>query len=712
MSRPRRMSKWLWITGFLLLSWFCVQGQIIEFPKKKPPKPAENIFEMREFRPESKSSTLYAPAITFPNINRLPYYYDQNQRDYINRFYRDGDWATLLPTLAEYVSHFGVENFNKDIQLLELLAQAAQENGRDSLAKECYRLVLKHHRGNGVQARKIYDSLTQSERFDYVELQKYYALLDRIQLVDSLRPPEDMGVARLDFVNSEFEDYAPMLSDSDSILYFTTKRSILDTGRRRGLGPKNTENIYFATRNSYGEWDSPQPLLSINSAYNEGSPAVSRDGTLFVFARCNAPDGFGNCDLYMSYWLENERRWSDPVNMGPGINSDQWDSHPNFSPGGDTLFFSSSRLSGFGGADLYFSFRDAKGYWHPAQNLGPYINTLRNEVSPFMHPIEQTLYFSSDGQLVNFGSFDIFKTHQIGQYWQEPKNVGPFVNTAGSEFYFTIDKSASLLYYARAEHNEKYSDIYQPDGNSDLFSFPLAMGAQPAATVRFSGRFEEPTTGEVFKGIIALFDVEKKVPIEPKYIREDGTFEFELIDDRTYVMIVSGENFFRLEELFHLRGDTKIERTLKSIKTIQFESLEFASGSSEILPTMENDLHLLVSFLDENPGFYLRIMGHTDALGDSLSNIRLSQSRADAIRNYILSYGEFAEDRVVALGFGSAYPLIIPEKTPEDRRINRRVEFRLSPDAGLIHSDRYLPPETITTTTEETETTDFDDGGW
>lgn len=703
----------------LLILWSgWAQGQILDKIKEKlslPDKkekteaPPENIFEMKEFEADSKSSTLYAPDITFENINRLDYYYDENQRDYINSFYRDKDWQVLYSALREYVRHFGIENFNRDAKMLELLGRTAQQIGRDSLAAQYYRLFIKHYRGNGVAARRIYDTLTQREQQRYVELDKYYDFIDRVGLVDSLRPPEDLGVATLNYVNSEFEDYGVALSDNDSILYFTTKRSILDTGRKRGLGPENVENIYRAKKNEFGEWDNPEPFFQMNSPYNEGSPTLSRDGKMFVFARCNTPDGQGNCDLYVSYWLEKEGAWSKAINMGAGINSKQWDSHPNFSPGGDTLFFASSRESGFGGADIYFTVRNKDNYWTPAQNLGPYINTVRNEVSPFMHPEQNTLYFSSDGQLVNFGSFDIFKTHQIGAYWQEPKNVGPFINTAGSEFYFTINKEASKLYYSRAEHNEKYPDLYGADGNSDLFSFPLAMGGQPAATVRFSGRFYEETTGKTFEGIIALFDVEKKVPIEPKYIREDGTFEFELIDDRKYLMIVSGENFFRLEELFHLDGDTKIERPLQSIKTVQFESIEFRSGSAAILPSMENDLHLIISFMQEHPEYYLRIIGHTDTEGDPEVNLELSQRRADAIRNYILSYGAFDEERVMAIGFGSAYPLIVPERNESDRRLNRRVEFRLTKDSAAIRSTEYRPLET-----EETETVEStsESGGW
>src|SRR5262245_56187456 len=100
--------------------------------------------------------------------------------------------------------------------------------------------------------------------------------------------------------------------------------------------------------------------------YNEGSACLSQDGKFLFFSRCNAPGTLGNCDLYFAV-LNKDSTWGDVKNLGPTINSTSWDSHPSLSHSGDTLFFASNRVGGFGLSDIYFSVRSAGGDWLPAQ---------------------------------------------------------------------------------------------------------------------------------------------------------------------------------------------------------------------------------------------------------------------------------------------------------------------------------------------------------
>ena len=394
--------------------------------------------------------------------------------------------------------------------------------------------------------------------------------------------------------------------------------------------------------------------------------------------------GYGNCDLYYTQKIDEER-WSAAVNLGPNINGKTWDSHPSLSITGDTLFFASDRQGGFGGSDIFFSVKDKRGKWGKAQNIGPIINTQNNEVSPHLHPLRNVLYFSSDGQMVNFGHFDIFKSYLVGGDWLEPKNIGPLVNGDGSEMYFAIDSKSEYLFYAKSQDGSK---------NLDLFSFPLPMEAQPEAIVRFSGRLLEPSTGEVFEGIVSVIDLDDGIEIAPKYVREDGSFEFDLIDRKRYLLMVQGDNFFRIEEMFEMDGDRSDTLTPKPIidkpivadestatkperKTVTFESIDFGPGSSKLKPEMENNLHLIIDFLVTHPTFQLKVVGHTDSDGDPVANMRLSHERAENIRKYIISYGGLDPDRVKAIGLGDTDPIIKEEIAPEHKKLNRRVEFQL-----------------------------------
>ena len=171
------------------------------------------------------------------------------------------------------------------------------------------------------------------------------------------------------------------------------------------------------------------------------------------------------------------------------------------------------------------------------------------------------------------------------------------------------------------------------------------------------------------------------VEVAPKFAREDGTFEFDLINQRNYLLIVQGDDFFRLEKLFFLDGETQYEGVVERVASkIEFSTLEFANGSWEILPSMHQDLLKVIDFLIDHPSFRLNISGHTDSSGNSMLNLKLSQQRADSIRKYILDNSLINPQRIFAIGYGSEMPIVKDEQTDEDRRLNRRVEFEIYRD--------------------------------
>ena len=247
----------------------------------------------------------------------------------------------------------------------------------------------------------------------------------------------------------------------------------------------------------------------------------------------------GECDLYVAT-LTKDSVWSDIKNLGPEVNSPAWDSQPSLSHHGDTLFFASDRLGGFGLADIYFSVKDAKGNWQKALNAGPVINTRNSEVSPFVHHTYNVLYFSSNGHPLNFGGFDIYKSSRMGSSWGEPKNVGPLVNGAGDEYYFTIDSKSHDLYYARSSETDLK--------NLDIYSFPVPMEARPDATAHLKGTLKSNGNGKPLTGIVSVIDLEQGIEVAPRFLREDGTFDFSLINNRKYLLIIQGDEFFRMKK--------------------------------------------------------------------------------------------------------------------------------------------------------------------
>jgi outer membrane protein OmpA-like peptidoglycan-associated protein len=280
------------------------------------------------------------------------------------------------------------------------------------------------------------------------------------------------------------------------------------------------------------------------------------------------------------------------------------------------------------------------------------------------------LYFSSDGQPLNFGDFDIYKAYRDGSKWIEPKNIGPLVNGPGSEYYFTIDSESRELYYARSEEEEL--------GNLDLHSFPVPMEAKPDAIANLHGSLLDSLTKKPFKGIVSIIDLDYGIEVAPKYLRPDGSFDFQLINKRNYLLIIQGEDFFRIEEIFFLDGDMEINRETEPIESkIAFKSLEFEPGKADILQVMHQDLDKLANFLVDHPPFKLNISGHTDSQGSEDSNLRLSQARADAIKAYLIYQFKIEAARIEAHGYGSSKPIVESEEHDDHRQLNRRVEFEI-----------------------------------
>jgi outer membrane protein OmpA-like peptidoglycan-associated protein len=614
---------------------------------------------------DSLTSYSQSDIFDFPNIEQK-YYEDAGKLKRIKQYEASGKEEQLYKVLRDYVKHFGVQNFKTQISMVWNLARLSQKYGAPGEAVLLYKLLLKHQRKNSNSKiiREEFDTLTKNERDYYVPLTQYYELVEFRKEIDTLRPPHGVLIKMEDWVNSAKADYGPTIGNVDSILLFTSKRNAHMQNTERSFD----EDLFF-TKRIEGIWYEAQEFKTINTRYNEGSACLSRDGKIMYFARCNSPDSKGNCDIFQAR-MKKDSTWGDVKNLGDNINSTSWDSHPSLSHSGDTLFFASNRLQGFGESDIYFAVKNNKGEWNPAKNLGPTVNSNQSEVSPFYHHKFNVLYFSSNGQPLNFGDFDIYKTYLRDEKWGEPKNIGPLVNGPGSEYYFTIDSKSTRLYYARSEE----TDVQ----NLDLHSFPVPMEAQPEALAMLRGSLIDSHTKKPFQGIVSIIDLDQGVEVAPKFLRPDGSFDFSLINKRNYLLIIQGEDFFRIEETFFMDGDMEINKETEPIESkIAFETLEFENGKADILPAMHADLDRLANFLIDHQSFKLNISGHTDSQGKEDANLRLSQARADAIKAYLIYEFKIDAERITAHGYGSAKP-IVEEASDDHRKLNRRVEFELT----------------------------------
>lgn len=646
--------------GFSFAFFLCVSTASAQIDKVKSQGVVKTKDPVVGKNPES--------VFEFKKINAIKYYQDEKKWKAIEKLLKNRDYKKAYPLLYDYVMNFGVENFYRDSEKMWKLAKMIELLDDFEASKSLYRTILKHHRGEEVKVMELhYDSMTVNQKDYFVPLEYYYELVEYRKLIDTLVPPKGVFLEMDYAINSPRADYAPTINVSDSLLIFSSRRKEKNVMAIK-KETKSNEDIFYSRKIDTDYWGEAKEFKGLNTIYNEGSAHITRNGKMIYFSRCDSPDGYGNCDIYVAH-LQADSSWT-VKNLGINVNSVAWDSHPALSRNEDTLYFASDRLGGFGLADIYFTYKLPDGSWAKAQNLGPTINTRHSEVSPYVHPKYDVLYFSSNGHLVNFGGFDIYKSYKYYGRWQEPLNIGPLVNSASDEYYFAIDSQAKNLYYAKSSEDE-------PE-NLNIYSFPVPMEAQPTATVVFKGRVVDSETGNPFQGIVSIIDLDNGIEIAPKYLRPDGSYEFDLIKNNNYLVIITGDDFFRIEKKFFLKEDTEMEMKAESIKfnKWKFASLEFDGGSAEIKQEMHADLDKVVYFMADHPNMRIKISGHTDSDGNEDANLKLSQARADAIKDYIVKKGKISPSRIDAIGYGSTRP-IVPESTPEDKKLNRRVEFEI-----------------------------------
>ncbi len=260
-------------------------------------------------------------------------------------------------------------------------------------------------------------------------------------------------------INSPYPDYAPVISVDESILMFTSRRPN-STGGEIADDGKFYEDIYMSVKDSNNRWMAPTQLNdSINSPGHDACIGLSPDGQkLYIYRSSRKKDASG--DLYISKF--NGKNWNRPSKIKGDINTKNWENSVSLSPNEDLIFFSSDRVGGLGGNDIYVERKGPDGNYGKAENLGPKINTPYDEDSPLIHTDGKTLFYSSKGHS-NMGGFDMFSStyNEKDSTWSDPINLGYPLSTPGDDIYFSYTADGSKGYFSsyRADsYGEK--DLY------------------------------------------------------------------------------------------------------------------------------------------------------------------------------------------------------------------------------------------------------------
>lgn len=259
-----------------------------------------------------------------------------------------------------------------------------------------------------------------------------------------LSDPEVVNIVNLgSAVNTENDEYVPLLTSDENTLIFTSRRMHEDNL----LDPTNRpyEDVYIAKR-EHGTFKTDASLLNgyVNTPLNDASVGLSADGNRLFLFRTN--ENLIGGDLYESLFYDSV--WTTPVRLPAQINGlNTIERSASISLDGNTLYFSSNRPEGFGGFDIYKVERLPTGDWSLPINLGVNINTAGDEDSPYIHPNGKSLYFSSTRH-ENMGGFDVFVSEKTENSWTVPQNMRYPTNTTRDDIHFMISANEQHGYYA------------------------------------------------------------------------------------------------------------------------------------------------------------------------------------------------------------------------------------------------------------------------
>jgi len=446
-------------------------------------------------------------------------------------------------------------------------------------------------------------------------------------------------------VNSDVDDYLPAVSNAADLLIFTR------TDRR------GNQNILSA-ESSNDSWNKAKPYgKEVNTNKNEGMAKLEAHGRRIFFTGCFRPDTEGGCDIYQAIF--DDKKIKD-INKLPGsLNGPEWDSQPSVTCDGQTLYFTSNREGGFGGADIWMSEKNPDGTWGTAVNLGSAINTARDEEAPYISNDGYTLYFTSTGHSGQ-GSGDLFISRKNNDHWTVPENMDFPFNSPGKELGFFVHADGKTAYFSSARAGGQ--------GGLDIYKVEMPARFRPEPTILLEGKVVDINSKQSVPAYIKISREE-----ENRYVKtdENGQFFLCLPGNKGYSFQINepGYDYFIDARFVAATGNLDPARALleltpkhkgaqlvrKSVAQKEEKRVQFFFESDSYSLTHDDLLELekLANTLNQERSWSAEVVGYADGNGSQKYNKWISEQRAQKIMAYLRAQG-VASDQIVKIeGKGS-----------------------------------------------------------
>jgi outer membrane protein OmpA-like peptidoglycan-associated protein/Tol biopolymer transport system component len=579
--------------------------------------------------------------------------------------------ASLKPEDPEVAYKTGLVYFNLKDPVNALPYFEKAKNGGSSAADleyyigGCYH--LSHKLEEAISAYESYKATLKAKDKEKLKLvnQQITYCKNGLELIKN---PQKVTITNLGpGVNSKYADYVPAVSVDESMLVFTSRRENSTGGEKFPDDNQYYEDIYISYKEN-GAWGPAiQMGDGINTPTHDACVGISPDGQeIFLYKIDNGGD------LYVSELTGST--WNKPKSLGNQVNSSSFESSASISADKKTLFFTSDR-KGVGATDIYMTRKQPNGEWGKPILLGPQVNTPLEEESPFIHADGRTLYFSSKGHN-SMGGYDIFSVAidiETGEILSEPVNVGYPINTAGDDVFFVWSADNKRAYFSsEREGGYGMKDIYMLERNAK------------ASLAVFKGVIMNSESKKPVAATILVTDINKK-KILGAYNSNSSTGKYTIVlpAGKNYGISVEAlgylfysknidvpaqSNYMEINDSIFLE---KVEKGKRMILRNVFFDVNKSTLRDESIPELDR----LYEMLKGNPTVKVQIGGYTDNDGNDEHNLKLSESRAKSVYDYLISKG-IPVSQLTYKGFGKEHP-IAPNDTPENKQLNRRTEAEI-----------------------------------
>jgi len=489
-------------------------------------------------------------------------------------------------------------------------------------------------------------------------------------------------------VNTNRMQGAPIFLNNETLVFNSLPK---ETAVEFSMNEETPFRTFYKARLNKGLWtfENRWEEMNIANGQNVVNGAFNSNKSRFYYTVCvETIQGKENCDIYYKNKIDDS--WSNAIKLNEEINTKYIETQPAVGideKGRETLYFVSDRKEGKGGLDIWYSTYDEKRKtFKTPRNCGSKVNSVGDEITPFISTMNGKLYFSSNGH-PGYGGFDVFKSSGQRSRWQEPENIGAMINGSHDETYYVVNESGDAgVFASNRPYKEKQAIQACCD---DLFEFKKLENLAIQVNANL---VNEETDEKIKKATLAIYSRDEDGTLyfnRNVNTDEDGKLSFFVEGGEDYVLKFQADNYLNETRIIkaskHIQdNEIKLRVPLKEKenKTYQLENIYYEFGDDQLTEKAYESIDTtILKILIENPEIVVEIGSHTDSRGTEGFNKSLSQKRAESVVKYLRKKG-IAKERLQAKGYGESQP-VAPNTfedgsdNPEGRAKNRRTEFKV-----------------------------------